>query len=90
MFNDAIVMISQKNRKVLYALDTIRRRLLFEGADMNTFFCLEKEMQESMQRNIKQTTLEQYFTSLNNKCFLRVFCLCILLILDKRIIRLIA
>jgi len=49
MFNDAIIMIPPKNREVLHALNTIRQRLLFEGADINTFFRLEKEMQESMQ-----------------------------------------
>jgi len=58
---NVIIMIPPKNREVLHALDTIRRQLLFEGADINTFFRLEKEMQESMQQNIKQKTLAHYF-----------------------------
>ncbi|CAK8672739.1 unnamed protein product [Clavelina lepadiformis] len=52
---DAIAATAPKNKKVLHALDTIRRRLQFEGADMATFvrLDLETQMQESMQNKIK-------------------------------------
>ena len=51
-----------KNKKVLNILDTTRRRLRCDGADIDTFFRLKKQLQESMQNNIKQTTIAQYFT----------------------------
>ena len=51
-----------KNKEVLKAFYTCRRRLQCESADMDTFFRLEKLLQKSMENNIKQTTIEQYFT----------------------------
>ena len=59
---DSIVITPPKNKEVLNALDTIRRCLQCEGADMDTVFRLEKHLQESMQNNIKETTIAQYFT----------------------------
>ena len=53
---------STKKKEVLHALDTIRRRLQFKGEVMDIFLRLEKQMQDSMQNNIKQTTIAQYFT----------------------------
>ena len=44
------------------AVDTIWRCLQCEGTDIDTFFRLEKQLQESMQNNIKQATIPQYFT----------------------------
>ena len=43
-----ILIIPPKNIKVLNALDTIWQCLQCEGADMDTFFCLKKQLQESM------------------------------------------
>ena len=57
-----ILITPPKNKEVLSALDTIRRRLQCEGEDMDTFFRLEKQLQESIQNNIKQTTIAKYFT----------------------------
>ena len=54
-------MIPPENKEVLHALDIIRRRLQFEGENMDTFLRLEEKMQDSMQNNIKQTTIAQYF-----------------------------
>ena len=51
-----------KNKGVLNTLDSIRQHLQSEGKDMDTFFHLEKQLQDSMQNNIKQTTIAQYFT----------------------------
>ena len=58
---DATVLTPPKN-KVLHALDTIRQRLQFKGEDMDIFLCLEKQMQDSMHNNIKQSTIAQYFS----------------------------
>ena len=54
-------MTPPKNKEVLHALAIIRRRLQFEGADMDTFLRLERQMQDSMQNKIKQTTITEYF-----------------------------
>ena len=59
---DATALTPPKNKEVLRALDTIRRRLQFKGEDMDMFLRLEKQMQDSMQNNIKQSTIAQYFT----------------------------
>ena len=75
-----LLSISPKN-EVLHALDTIRRQLQFEGKIMDIFLCLEKEMQDSKQYNIKQTTTAQYFTL--NKCL--SFNLCVLFSFDVRV-----
>ena len=58
---DSVVTTKPKN-EVLNALDLIRRRLQCEGADVNTFSSLKRQLQESVQNNIKQTTIAQYFT----------------------------
>ena len=42
----------QKTREMLDALDTIRRRLQFDGIDMDPFFRVEKQLQNRMQKNI--------------------------------------
>ena len=59
---DATALTTPKNKEVLHALDTIRRRLQSKGEDMDIFLRLEKQMQDSMQNNIKQSTIAQYFT----------------------------
>ena len=59
---DATALTPPKNIEVLHALDTIRRQLQFKEEDMDIFFRLEKQMQDSMQNNIKQSTIAQYFT----------------------------
>ena len=59
---DATALTPPKNKEVLHALDTYRRRLQFKGEDMDIFLCLEKQMQDSMQNDIKQSTIAQYFT----------------------------
>ena len=58
---DATAVIPPKNKEVLHALDIIRRRLQFKGENMDTFFRLERKMQDSMQNKIKQTAITQYF-----------------------------
>ena len=59
---DATALTPLKNKEVLHALDTIRQRLQFKEEDMDMFLRLEKQMQDSMQNNIKQSTIAQYFT----------------------------
>ena len=44
------------NKDVLNALEVICRRMIYQGADMDTFFRLEREMLESMSKNLKQKT----------------------------------
>ena len=51
-----------KNREVLNVLDTFRRRLQLETSDIDTIFRLNKHLQQSMQNNIIQTIIVQYFT----------------------------
>ena len=58
---DATAVTPPKNKEVLHALAIIQRRLQFEGADMDTFLRLERQMQDSMQNKIKQTTIAEYF-----------------------------
>ena len=58
---DATAVTPPKNKEVLHALAVIQRRLQFEGADMGAFLRLERQMQDSMQNKIKQTTISQYF-----------------------------
>ena len=58
---DATAVTPPKNKEVLHALAIIRRWLQFEGADMDTFLRLERQMQDSMQNKIKQTTIAEYF-----------------------------
>ena len=58
----ATALTPPKNKEVLDALNTIRRRLQFKGEDMDIFLRLEKQLQDSMQNNIKQSTIAQYFT----------------------------
>ena len=58
---DATAVTPPKNKEVLHTLAVIQRRLQFEGADMGAFLCLERQMQDSMQNKIKQTTISQYF-----------------------------
>ena len=57
---DATAVTPPKNKQVLHALAIIQRRLQFEGATMDTFLCLESQMQDSMQNNIKQTIAEYF------------------------------
>ena len=59
---NSIFIILPKTKEVLNALDTIWQCLQCEGTDMETLFCLEKQIQESMQNNITQATIAQYFT----------------------------
>ena len=42
---DTIDVALSKNKKVLHAFDTIRQHLQYEGADINTFFCLDNNIQ---------------------------------------------
>ena len=58
----SVLITSPINIKVFNALDTIRRCLQCKGADMDTFFCLEKQLKESMQNNIKDMIIAQCFT----------------------------
>ena len=58
---DATEVTPPKNKEVLHTLAIIRRRLQFERADMDTFLCLERQIQDSMQNKIKQTTIAEYF-----------------------------
>ena len=48
------------NRKVLNALDILRRRLMYQGSDINRFYGLEREMMENMAKSFKQQTLEDF------------------------------
>jgi len=41
---DAVAIIPPKNKEVLDALDTIRRRLNVQGMDMDKFFPLEQQV----------------------------------------------
>ena len=59
---NSILITPPKNKEVFDGLDTIWRRWQCEGADMDIFFGIEKQLQESMQNNITQTTIAQYFT----------------------------
>ena len=57
-----------RNKKVLNVLDTIWQHLQCEGADMDTFFCLKKQL---------QTTTAQYFMIKTMLCTIKqyfVFC----------------
>ena len=58
---DTTAVMSPKNKEVIYEFDIIRRRLQFEGENMDAFFRLERKMQDSMQNKIKQTTIAQCF-----------------------------
>ena len=44
------------------SLQYLTNALQYERADMETFFCLENDVQNRMQKNIKQATIEKYFT----------------------------
>ena len=59
---NATALTPPKNKEVLHALVAIRRRLQFKGEDIDIFLRLEKQMQDSMRNNIKQSTIVQYFT----------------------------
>ena len=65
---NSILITQPTNNEVLNALDTIRRCLQCEGADMDTLFCLEKKLQESMQNNINQSIIAWNFTCLEQCC----------------------
>ena len=54
-------LVSYTEQILLIKNAIIRQRLQFEGADMDTFFRLERQMQDSMQNKIKQTTIAEYF-----------------------------
>ena len=54
-------LVSYTEQVLLIKNAIIRRQLQFEGADMDTFLRLERQMQDSMQNKIKQTTIAEYF-----------------------------
>ena len=54
-------LVSYTEQILLIKNAIIQRRLQFEGADMDTFLRLERQMQDSMQNKIKQTTIAEYF-----------------------------
>ena len=54
-------LVSYTEQILLIKNAIIRRRLQFEGADMDTLLRLERQMQDSMQNKIKQTTIAEYF-----------------------------
>ena len=54
-------LVSYTEQILLIKNAIIRRWLQFEGADMDTFLRLERQMQDSMQNKIKQTTIAEYF-----------------------------
>ena len=54
-------LVSYTEQILLIKNAIIRQRLQFEGADMDTFLRLERQMQDSMQNKIKQTTIAEYF-----------------------------
>ena len=54
-------LVSYTEQILLIKNAIIRRRLQFEGADMDTLLRLERQMQDSMQNKIKQTSIAEYF-----------------------------
>ena len=54
-------LVSYTEQILFFKNAIIRRQLQFEGADMDTFLHLERQMQDSMQNKIKQTTIAEYF-----------------------------
>jgi len=72
---DAVAIITPKNKEVLDALHTIRRRLNIQGMDMDRF-PLEQQVLNSISENIKQTTIESYFNK-NWFPFCLVFFFCV-------------
>ena len=63
---NSILITRPKNKQVLNVLDTMQRPLQCGGADMDTFFRLEKQLPEIMQNNIKQTTMRSILRDWNN------------------------
>ena len=65
-----LILITQpKNIELLNALDTIRRRLQGEGADMDTLFRLKKNYKRACKTTLNKLLLSSILCDWNNGVF---------------------